>query len=159
LPALRPIVISFLYNEMTSTSPGESWHNSCIPLVAAFQKGVCKMEYESGLERRHLQRFSVRAFAVVQTVSPGAEKVFELRTQDISSEGAFFPMQVPLPAGERVRVTLLLSISAIEQLHDMPKAAKIITEGEVIRSTEQGVAVKFAEQYTMSPAEGVGTSA
>ncbi len=57
------------------------------------------MEYESGLERRHLQRFSVTAFAVVKTVSSGAEKVFELRTQDISSGGAFFPMDVPLPAG------------------------------------------------------------
>jgi len=117
------------------------------------------MEYESGLERRHLQRFSVTAFAVVKTVSSGAEKVFELRTQDISSGGAFFPMDVPLPAGEKVKVTLFLSIAAIEQLPDMPRAAKITTEGEVIRSTEQGVAVKFAEQYTMSPAEGVGTSA
>ena len=124
-----------------------------VPMIVAFQKGACKMEYESGLERRHLQRFSVTAFAVVKTVSSGAEKVFELRTQDISSGGAFFPMDVPLPAGEKVKVTLFLSISAIEQLSDMPKAAKITTEGEVIRSTEQGVAVKFAEHYTMSPAE------
>ena len=110
------------------------------------------MDNQSGLERRHLQRFTVKAFAVVQTVSPGQEKVFELRTQDISSEGAFFPMEVPLSTGEKVKITLFLSISAIEQLHDMPKAAKITTEGEVIRSTEQGVAVRFAEHYTMAPA-------
>ena len=107
------------------------------------------MEGEIGSERRHLERFSVKAFAVVQTVSPGAEKVFELNTQDISSGGAFFPMEVPLPTGERVKITLYLSISPIR---DFPSKAKITTEGQVVRSTQQGMAVAFDGRYTMSPA-------
>lgn len=109
------------------------------------------MEGERGSERRHLQRFSVKAVAVVQTVSPGAEKVFELSTQDISSGGAFFPMEVPLPTGEKVKITLFLSISALEQISDFPHKAKITTEGKVVRSTRQGMAVEFGRHYTMSP--------
>jgi hypothetical protein len=107
------------------------------------------MEGEIGSDRRHVERFSVEAFAVVQTVSPGTEKVFELNTQDISSGGAFFPMELPLPTGEKVKITLYLSISAIR---DFPNKAKITTEGQVVRSTKQGIAVAFDRHYTMSPA-------
>jgi hypothetical protein len=104
-----------------------------------------------GSERRHLERFSVRASAVVKTVSPGVEKVFELSPTDISSGGAFFPMEVPLPTGEKVKITLFISISALERFSDFPNKAKIVTEGQVIRSTDQGMAVEFAPHYSMSP--------
>ena len=107
------------------------------------------MESEIESERRQLQRFAVKAYATVQTTSPGSEKVFELNTQDISSGGAFFPMEVPLPTGEKVKITLYLSISAIS---DFPTKAKITTEGQVVRSTKQGMAVAFDRHYTMSPA-------
>jgi hypothetical protein len=110
------------------------------------------MKGDIGTDRRHLERFSVKAFAVVQTLSPGTEKVFELDTQDISSGGAFFPMEVPLPAGEKVKITLYLSISGLQKLTDFPAKAKIETKGEVVRSTNNGVAVAFGKHYTMSPA-------
>jgi PilZ domain len=110
------------------------------------------MEVGLETERRHLERFSVRAFAVVKTISPGTEKMFELYTQDISSDGAFFPMEVPVPAGERIKVTLYVSISALEQFRDVPNRAKITTEGQVVRSDKNGMAVKFAGNYLMSPA-------
>jgi PilZ domain len=107
------------------------------------------MEGENASEKRQLQRFSLKASAVVQTVSAGVEKVFELSTQDISSGGAFFPVEVPLPTGEKVKVTLYLSISAV---HDFPAKAKITTEGRVVRSTSHGMAVAFGKHYTLSPA-------
>jgi hypothetical protein len=75
-----------------------------------------------------------------------------LYTQDISSGGAFFPVEVPLPAGERVKITLYVSISALEQFNDVPNRAKITTEGKVTRSDKGGMAVKFAGPYSMSPA-------
>ena len=108
------------------------------------------MTQEISSERRHLERFSVNAFAVVETVSPGPAKVLELHTRDISSNGAFFPMEVPLPAGEKVKVTLFLSISA-QQLQLTFGGAKIATEGQVVRTEPQGMAVMFAKHYTMSP--------
>lgn len=109
------------------------------------------MEGGTGPDRRRLERFSVKVFATVQTVSPGAERVFEVSTQDISSGGAFFPMEVPLPTGEKVRITLYLSISALEKVADFPSKAKIVTDGEVIRSSTDGMAVAFGKHYTMSP--------
>jgi hypothetical protein len=111
------------------------------------------MAGESGLEKRHLQRFSLKAFATVHTTAAGGEKVFELSTQDISSGGAFFPMEVPLPTGEKVRITLYLSISALEGISDFPFKTRITTKGQVVRSTEQGMAVAFDRHYTMSLAE------
>jgi PilZ domain len=131
------------------------WHTSCkhtsLSGSTLKQRGV-NMKGDIGTDRRHLERFSVKAFAVVQTLSPGTEKVFELDTQDISSGGAFFPMEVPLPAGEKVKITLYLSISGVEKLTDFPAKTKIETKGEVVRSTNNGVAVAFGKHYTMSPA-------
>ena len=105
----------------------------------------------AGPERRHLQRFSVRAYATVQTLPPGSERTFELNTQDISSGGAFFPTEVPLPTGEKVKITLYLAISPLASLPDLPGGTKIVTEGEVVRSGAQGMAVAFATRYTISP--------
>jgi hypothetical protein len=109
------------------------------------------MADETGSERRHLERFSIKAFAVVQTVSPGTERVFELSTRDISSGGAFFPMEVPLPTGEKVKITLFISLSALERVPEIPNKAKITTDGEVIRSDTQGIAVEFGRHYSISP--------
>jgi len=109
------------------------------------------MEEESRSERRRLERFSLKASAVVQTTS-GAEKVFELSTQDVSSGGAFFPMEVPLPTGEKVRITLYVSISPVERIKVMPGKARITTKGHVVRSTPEGMAVAFDGRYTMSSA-------
>jgi hypothetical protein len=112
------------------------------------------MTQEISSERRHLERFSVNAFAVVETVTPGPAKVLELHTRDISSNGAFFPMEVPLPAGEKVKVTLFLSISTQQEFHLSAGGAKIATEGQVVRAEPQGMAVMFAKHYTMSPLAG-----
>jgi hypothetical protein len=109
------------------------------------------MEGDVSAERRHLERFSVKAFAVVQTLSSGPEKVFELSTQDVSSGGAFFPMEVPLATGEKVKITLYLSISTLQRFADLPDKTRIETEGEVVRSSSRGIAVAFGKHYTMSP--------
>jgi len=112
------------------------------------------MTQEVSSERRRLERFSVDAFAVVEAVSPVEAKVFELHTRDISSNGAFFPMEVPLPAGEKVKVTLFLSISKQHEFRLSSSGAKIATEGQVVRSGPQGMAVMFGRHYTMSPLTG-----
>ena len=110
------------------------------------------MESEIGFERRKQERFSLKVLAFVQTGTSGAENVFTLSTQDISSGGAFFPMEVPLPTGEKVKITIYLSISPVEPVVDLPGSVKIITDGEVVRSTPQGLAVAFGRHYTISPA-------
>ena len=110
------------------------------------------MESKIGNEKRRVQRFSLKAFAVVQAVSPGVEKVFELSTQDLSSGGAFFPAELPLPTGEKVKITVYLSISALERISSSRGVAKITMGGQVVRSTSRGTAVAFDKHYTISPA-------
>jgi hypothetical protein len=110
------------------------------------------MKNKIEFEKRQLERFSLKAYAIVKTVSAETEKVFELSTQDISSGGAFFPMEVPLATGEKVKITLYLSISPVEQVTDLPSNAKITTQGQVVRSTKQGMAVSFGRHYSISPA-------
>jgi hypothetical protein len=110
------------------------------------------MESKIESEKRRVQRFSLKAFAVVQSVSPGTEQVFKLSTQDISSRGVFFPEELPVPAGERVKVTLYLPISVLQRIKASPSMAKITTQGQVVRSTLLGTAVAFDGHYTISPA-------
>jgi PilZ domain len=112
---------------------------------------VIPMKDEASRDRRHLERFSVKAFATVETTSQGAGQVFELQTQDISSGGAFFPMEVPLPTGEKVKITLYLSISSIPHIRELPNTTKIVTDGEIVRSSSQGIAVRFEGRYSISP--------
>ncbi len=108
------------------------------------------MVERSRSDRRRVERFSLKASAIVQSMSSGVEKVFELATQDVSSGGAFFPMEVPLPTGEKVKITLYLSISPLERTRSIPGKAKITTKGHVVRSTPEGMAVAFNGRYTMS---------
>jgi hypothetical protein len=127
----------------------DCWHAICFFSCKEVQH--MESETESGSERRHLERFSITATAVVQTMSAGTERVFELQTRDISSGGAFFPMEVPLPTGEKVKITLFLSFSGLEQIQKTPGASKIMTEGQVVRSDSHGIAVEFGKRYTMAP--------
>ena len=114
--------------------------------------GTTVMETTESRERRRLERFTLRAFTIVRTMSPGKERAFELFTQDISSGGAFFPDEVPLPKGEKLRLTLYLPSTAPEGLKDTPARVKVVTKGEVVRSGQTGIAVKFFGRYAMSRA-------
>ena len=95
------------------------------------------MESNTGTEKRRVQRFSLKAFAVVQSVSRSTGKVFELSTQDISSRGVFFPEELPMPAGERVKITVYLPISVLQRINASPSMAKVTTQGQVVRSNFQ----------------------
>ena len=108
------------------------------------------MEGITGFERRHIERLALKAIATVQVASSGAGRVFELSTQDISSGGAFFPMEVPLPTGEKVKITLHLSISRPERTIAFAGKARITTKGHVVRSTAEGMAVAFEGPYKIT---------
>ncbi len=60
-------------------------------------------------------------------------------------------MEVTLPTGDKVKITLYLQISAVEKIGDFPSKAKIVTEGQVVRSSTRGMAVAFGKRYSISP--------
>ena len=92
-------------------------------------------------DRRQLQRYQLRAPAIVKGTIENQGMVAELYTRDICSGGAFFQTNHPLPTGVSVEITLFLH----------PHRVKVTTDGTVVRSEHDGMAVAFGEQYQMSP--------
>jgi hypothetical protein len=96
------------------------------------------------LERRNLSRFELRLRSVLKKLQNG-EEVLELFTRDVSSKGAFFVTDNPLPIDTTVAMTLFLPIGQFA-------ISKIGIAGKVVRTEEQGMAVKFDPSYTLVPA-------
>jgi hypothetical protein len=109
------------------------------------------MEDHPDGERRQLQRFLLKAPAIVKTAVENQDMVSELFTRDISSGGAFFQTDNPLPAGSSVEITLFLLTSAFRAWRGRPYKVKITTGGTVVRTEDEGMAVAFSEQYRMVP--------
>jgi hypothetical protein len=102
-------------------------------------------------DRRRLQRYQLKAPAIVKAAVQNQETVAELYTRDICSGGAFFPTDHPLPAGASVEITLFLMISAVRELRGRPNKVKVTTDGTVVRAEREGMAVAFGVQYQMVP--------
>lgn len=135
----------------------ERWHGDCRMLMALIQrfefctKKDVPMVDHLDCDRRQLQRFPLRAPAIVKAAVQNQETVAELYTRDICSGGAFFPTDQPLPAGVGVKITLYLLISALREWQGRPHRVKVTTDGTVVRSERDGMAVAFSGQYQMSP--------
>lgn len=112
---------------------------------------VIAMKAGTSEDRRHLERFSLHAHAIVQEMSDDDPHEFELITQDVSSGGAYFPMEVPLASGERLKITLFLSILPFEANSEPVPTTEVVTKGTVVRSDEHGMAVQFFGRCLMSP--------
>jgi hypothetical protein len=102
-------------------------------------------------DRRQLQRYQLRASAIVKGEVQNQETVAEFFTRDISSGGAFFHTDHPLPAGVSVEITLFLITSAFREWRGRPYKVKVTTAGTVVRSEEEGMAVAFDPKYRMVP--------
>jgi hypothetical protein len=102
-------------------------------------------------DRRELERFQLRTPAVVKAAIQDCEMVTELYTRDICSRGAYFQTEHPLPVGVPVQITLFLLTSAIREWRGRPYRVKVTTEGTVVRSEGDGMAVAFRKRYRLSP--------
>lgn len=109
------------------------------------------METRISEDRRHLERFSLRAHAIVQTTFDNEPREVELVTENVSSGGAYFPMEAPFNNGEQLKVTLFLSVSAFGTDAESRPTAEIVTRGRVVRTDPRGMAVQFVGRYSMSP--------
>ena len=96
-------------------------------------------------DRRQLQRYQMRIPATIVAALDSRQTTVELQTRDICSGGAFFPTDRPLPTGSNVRITLCW------ELHEYPTRVRMTTEGTVVRSEGEGMAVAFSPRYQMAP--------
>jgi hypothetical protein len=92
-------------------------------------------------DKRGVQRFELKLHTVLQELENRAGQV-ELYTRDISSDGAYLRMEKPLPPDTPVELTFFLPIR-------QKIRSKIQTNGRVIRSDPEGMAVQFESKYNI----------
>jgi len=99
-------------------------------------------------ERRKLERFTIELPAKVEAVrTDQRDRLLNLFTKDISSGGAYFRTQEPLPVGTEVRVDLVLPLDKLKKfLSDREKVTVNVT-GTVLRVGPRGMAIGFSEDY------------
>ena len=98
-------------------------------------------EQSAGQDRRGIGRFNLRLRSLIKELRE-REKILELYTRDVSSDGAFFYTNDPLPVDTDLSMTLFLPAGPT------PKG-KISVDGKVIRTEQEGMAVRFNPNYTL----------
>ena len=103
-------------------------------------------------ERRKLGRFRLEIPAKIETIgSEWGKGRCDLRTSNISSGGAFFHTEQPLPEGSPVKIDLILPLEKLERLKNDHKQAYIKVTGKVLRAEPKGMAISFDQNYVIRP--------
>ena len=103
------------------------------------------------VERRKYERFELVVPAKIETLARTAKKrKISLKTVNICAGGALFRTDSILDAGTKVRVELLLSYNGRRTIQN-PKSARIRILGTIMRSQDDGMAIRFSEDYIIAP--------
>ncbi len=101
-------------------------------------------------ERRKLKRFPLElpAFLSVIDESDQSEPI-ELVTRNICSGGAFFKTEKPLPASTNLKIDLIIPLDKLKNIKGKKSYVEVL--GSVVRTNEQGMAVRFDRKYNIYP--------
>jgi c-di-GMP-binding flagellar brake protein YcgR len=112
------------------------------------KKTTGRRHMDTNHERRRLERFTIELPAKIEVAdAEQRERLLNLFTKDISSGGAYFRTQKPLPVGTEVRVDLVLPLDKLRKfLSDRDKVTVNVT-GTVLRAEPRGMAIGFSEDY------------
>lgn len=101
-------------------------------------------------ERRQIERFSLVIPARLAVSKTGKKKeIMEMRTDNISSGGAFFHTRQTVPEGTQVELDLILDTDRLKEILGAQSYIKV--SGKVIRVEPQGMAVSFDDRYEIMP--------
>jgi hypothetical protein len=99
-----------------------------------------------GQEERRAERYTLELSAKLSISSESSDpENIALKTTDISSSGAFFNTNRPLPLGTEVKLDMVLPLDKLKKLKG--KKAKIVVNGAVMRIDKRGMAICFDENY------------
>jgi hypothetical protein len=102
-------------------------------------------------EKRKVERFNLQIETILNVQNEAImDKAPILLTRDISCTGVFLTTSNPLPIETRVDLDFLLNQNELESGSSKDKRINISTSGKVIRTDEQGMAVKFDKLYRIS---------
>jgi len=104
-------------------------------------------------KRRQFERFALELPARLEVEATAQkDEPSSLKTSNISAGGAFFHTERPLSEGTRLRLNIILAIEKLKKL--IGSQCHIKVKGEVVRSDEKGMAVRFQRDYSMMSAKG-----
>ena len=103
------------------------------------------------VERRKYERYDLAVPVKSETLARTAKKrKHTLRTANVSAGGAYFHTDIALTEGTKVRLELLLSYDTRKTFRN-PKSARIRILGTVTRAHQDGMAIRFSEDYVIAP--------
>ena len=99
-------------------------------------------------ERRKIQRIELSTPARIEALVKGGKKIsLKAETKDISSHGAYFLTKDRVEENTKLDIELLLSMGKLLELLKGKKQIRIVIQGTVIRSDQDGIAVSFGRRY------------
>jgi hypothetical protein len=104
-------------------------------------------------EKRKLERFELALLGEVAKINNKNDSwdciIQRCVVRDISSEGGFFQIKKPLPVDTEVDVCFDLPASSLDKYKGRKGLAEV--KGLVVRTEENGVAIRFFGPYKMRP--------
>lgn len=102
------------------------------------------------IEKRQMERFSLVLPATIYWINEDKKRhSLKQTTSNISAGGAFFKTQQPLSVGTDVKINIVLPLDKLKNKRF--KGSYINVSGTVIRIDQQGMAIRFAEKFQISP--------
>ena len=112
---------------------------------------MMKREWLLMVERRKFERYELKVPAKVETLARTAgRRKLSLRTANVCAGGAYFCTPRALTEGTKVRLEIVLTFNGNKNARNMRNACVRIL-GTVMRSQQDGMAIRFSEDYDITP--------
>ncbi len=103
------------------------------------------------VERRKFDRYDLAVPVKIETLASTAKKrKISLKTVNVCAGGAFFRTDTALAEGTKVRLDLVISYGGLGTFLG-PASARIRVLGTVTRIRQDGMAIRFSEDYVIAP--------
>jgi len=101
-------------------------------------------------EKRKMERFELELVSKIRAGSWRHNiETIELKTENICANGAYFKTSKPLPVGTSVSLSMKLEVNS--KLKPTTNLTSIEVSGKVIRSENDGMAIRFDNGFKMIP--------
>ena len=102
------------------------------------------------VERRKFDRYDLAVPVKIETLASTAKKrKISLKTVNVCAGGAFFRTDTALAEGTKVRLDLVISYGGLGTFLG-PASARIRVVGTVTRTRQDGMAIRFGEDYAIA---------
>lgn len=103
-------------------------------------------------ENRKIERYSLHVPIRINTLDNKQEKLDDITTKDISSGGVFIESNtLDLNPGSKVHVEMVLTVEKLKELFEVSNKVILEVDGLITRATSHGIAVKFMNDYSITP--------